>query len=210
MLHAILPAALTGRTMSAATSRIPTTRIESATVTAASAAENDVERADRDAGDARALLVDDDAGERVGTAAATVASPTAPSAAMTTRSARVTVRIEPNRYWKRFDVHRSGRRDEHDPEGDARIEDERKRLVAGRSAARPQELDERSPPRTAATSAVSDGRDVEQDARRDAGECDMADPVSDERLPPLDEEEADRRREHSDDRAGASASRMNS
>ena len=38
MLHAIRPAALTGSTISAATSRIPTTRIESATVTAASAA----------------------------------------------------------------------------------------------------------------------------------------------------------------------------
>ena len=38
MLHAMRPAALTGSTISAATSRIPTTRIESATVTAASAA----------------------------------------------------------------------------------------------------------------------------------------------------------------------------
>ena len=38
MLHATRPAALTGRTISAATRRIPTTRIESAIVTAASAA----------------------------------------------------------------------------------------------------------------------------------------------------------------------------
>ena len=38
MLHATRPAALTGRTMRAATRRIPTTRIESAIVTAASAA----------------------------------------------------------------------------------------------------------------------------------------------------------------------------
>ena len=38
MLQATRPAALTGRTMSAATRRIPTTRIESAIVTAASAA----------------------------------------------------------------------------------------------------------------------------------------------------------------------------
>ena len=34
MLHAIRPAALTGSTINAATRRIPTTRIESATVTA--------------------------------------------------------------------------------------------------------------------------------------------------------------------------------
>jgi hypothetical protein len=38
MLHASRPAALTGSTIRAATRRIPTTRIESATVTAVSAA----------------------------------------------------------------------------------------------------------------------------------------------------------------------------
>ena len=60
-----------------------------------------------------------------------------------------------------------------------------------------------TPPSTAATSAVRIGRDVEEDPRRDAGERDVADPVADERLPPLHEEEPDRRSEHSDDRARA-------
>ena len=63
MLQATRVAAITGSTISAAISRIPTIRIETATVSAASTASDDVEARDRHAGDARALLVEHDADE---------------------------------------------------------------------------------------------------------------------------------------------------
>ena len=58
------PAAVTGSTISAAISRIPTIRIESAIVTPARPASDDVQRADGQAGDACALLVERDGDER--------------------------------------------------------------------------------------------------------------------------------------------------
>ena len=64
MLQATRPAAMTGRTMSAAMSRIPTIRIETPIVTPARPATTTFSRADRHPGDARSLLVEDDPGER--------------------------------------------------------------------------------------------------------------------------------------------------
>ena len=64
MLEAIRLAAPTGMTMSAATSRIPTTRIESATVTAASAAIATLSALIGTARDAGPFLVDRDRRER--------------------------------------------------------------------------------------------------------------------------------------------------
>ena len=58
-----------------------------------------------------------------------------------------------------------------------------------------------SAPITAGDERGQDGRDAEQVAERDAGECDVPEAVADQRCLPLDEEEADGRREQADDRA---------
>ena len=155
MLHAIRPAALTGRTMSAATSRIPTTRIDRATVTAASAATTMLSAP-------------------IGTPATR-----APSSSMTTAGERaiedgddgepdsaerpderqIRARDGEDRaeeVLEEIDVQRTRGRDENDPERDARVEDERKGLVTCRPAARAQQLD-RDASDDAKTSAVRTG-----------------------------------------------------
>ena len=47
----------------------------------------------------------------------------------------------------------------------------------------------------------ADGRDAQEVARRDVCESDLPDPFADQAHPALDEDEADRGREQTDDRA---------
>ena len=117
--------------------------------------------------------------------------PTAPSAAISARSDARHGEDRAEEVLEEVDVQRAGLRDEHDAERDAGVEDERERLVAGRSAPRAEELD-RDPAEHGDDERGEDGRDVEQDPGGDAGERDVADAVPDERLPSLDEEEARR------------------
>ena len=98
-------------------------------------------------------------------------------------------------------VERAGGRDQHDARRDARIEEQRERLVAGGLAARAQPLD-RDRAEHRGHERGADRRDAEQIAERDSREGDVADAVADEAHPALHEEEPDRRREHADDRAG--------
>ena len=97
-------------------------------------------------------------------------------------------------------VQRACRRDEHDAAGDARVEDDRERLVAGGAPARAQPLDPRGADQRG-DERRPHRRDAEQVAGRDAGERDVTDAVADQAHLTLHEEEADRRREHADDRA---------
>jgi hypothetical protein len=100
-LQATRAAAMTGRTISAAISRIPTTRIESAIVTAASAAVSALSGATgRPATRAPSSSTTTATSGRY-SSAISVSAP-APSAAITTRSERVTVRIDPKRNWNRL------------------------------------------------------------------------------------------------------------
>ena len=201
MLHAMRAAAMTGRTISAAISRMPTTRIESAIVTAASAAVSALRAATGSPA----------------TRAPSSSTTTATSGAVEQRDQRerggaerrdhdeVGARHRQDRAEQELeevDVERARGRHEHDAARDPRVEDERERLVARRPAPGAQSLDRER---------AGDGdderrqheRQVEQVADRDAGEGDVADPVADQAQPALHEEEADGRREQSDDDARA-------
>ena len=208
MLHAIRPAALTGSTMSAATRRIPTTRIESATVTAASAATTMFSASDRHPGDPRALLVDDRARE------GSIQERDHGEAGSAERGDHheVATRHGEDRaeeVLEQVHVQLTRGRHEDDTERDTRVEDERERLVTRSAAARAEQLD-RDAAEHRRDERGQDRRDAEEDARRDARKGDVSDPVSDERLAALHEEEAHGRRQHADDRAATSANRMNS
>ena len=140
MLRAIRVAAITGSTISAAISRIPTIRIETATVVAASTASTTLRNGDGDSGDARALLVERDAGKRA------VQKRDRPEPGDPERRHEREVgaggrqdRAEEEA--EEIDVQRAGHRDQDDAGGDARVEDERERLVAGRVLPRAQPLD---------------------------------------------------------------------
>ena len=114
------------------------------------------------------------------------------------------MRIEPNEKREEARVQRTGRRDEHDAGRDTRVEEQRERLVADGLAPRAQPLDGDGA-EDGRHEGRTDRRDAEQVAERYSGEGDVADAVADEAHPALDEEEADRRREHAHDRAGGEA-----
>ena len=141
MLQAIRVAAITGSTISAAIRRMPTIRIETATVVAASTVEDDVQERDRHARDARALLVERDRGER----AVEQRDRRQPADPRAPRRARgrcaVVVRIEPKRKPKRSTLSAPAIEIRTTPRRDARVEDERERLVAGRVLPGAQPLD---------------------------------------------------------------------
>ena len=140
MLRATRVAAITGSTISAAISRIPTIRIETATVVAASTASTTLRKA-------------------TGTPATRApSSSSATPASARYRSAIVAEPGDPQRRDERevgagrrqdraeeeaeeVDVERAGHRDQDDAGGDARVEDERERLVAGGVLPRAQPLD---------------------------------------------------------------------
>ena len=140
MLQAMRLAAVTGRTMRAATSRIPTTRIERATVTAASAATIDVQRPDGNARDSRAFFVEDDSDEWP------VEKPDDSETDGAEHRDQYEVRTgdgedRAEEVLKEVGVQCAGGRDQDDAERDSRIENESERLVARGAAARAEELD---------------------------------------------------------------------
>ena len=98
------------------------------------------------------------------------------------------------------DVEAAGARDEHHPERDSGVEDERERLVA-RGAAPGTKPFDREGAHDGEQERRQDRRDAEQVARRDARERNVSQAVAHERLPPLDEEEAHGRGQDPDDRA---------
>ena len=156
MLQATRLAAMTGSTISAAISRMPTIRIESATVSAASTARTTLSSADRHTGDPRALLVEHGCGERRGRAAAIVASRQLRARRTSAKSPRVTVRIEPKRYGEqaRRRASRRARRARFRRRSPCRRRaraPDRRPSAAGFAATR-----SRCAPITAATSAVQD------------------------------------------------------
>ena len=112
----------------------------------------------------------------------------------------MTVRIEPNRNWKRLTLSAPARETRTTPAAMPGVEDERERLVAGCAAAGAQPLD-RQRADHGCDERRQHRRDAEQVAERDAGERDVPEAVADQRGLPLDEEEADGRREQPDDRA---------
>ena len=193
MLHAMRDAAITGSTISAAISRMPTTRIESAIVTAASATVSEFSADDREPGDACAFLVHDDGDERP----VEQRDHCQRAGAERGDHGEVAARHRQDRAEEELEevhVQRARRRHEHDAARDAGVEDQRERLVTRSSAPGADPFD-----RQAAGDRDDERREherqVEQVAERDAGERDVADPVADEAEPALHEEEADRRRE---------------
>ncbi len=190
MLHASRPAALTGSTMSAATRRMPTTRIDSATVTAVSAASATFRLPIGHARDACSLFVDHDCGER----AVEERDGREPEPAEQRDRHEIAARDGEDRaeeVLEEVDVQRTGLGDEDDAERDPRIEDERERLVACGASARAEELD-RDASQDREDERGQHRRDVEQDPRRHSREGDVADAVAEQRLPSLHEEEARR------------------
>ena len=140
MLQAIRDAAITGSTISAAISRIPTMRIETAIVTAASATVERVQRGDREPCDTCALLVDDDRderpveqrdhGERAGAERGDHGEVAAGHGEDRAEEELEEVHVE-----------RARGRHEHDAARDPRVEDQRERLVARGSAPGADPLD---------------------------------------------------------------------
>ena len=116
---------------------------------------------------------------------------------MTTRSSRVTVRIDPKRN-EEVDVQRTGRGGEHDPEGEPRIEEERERLIAhGLSpGAQPFDADRAGNGRN---ERGQDRGDAEQVAGGNSGERGVPDSVPDEAHVPLHQKEPHGRRQEADD-----------
>ena len=100
-LHATRLAAITGSTISAAIRRIPTMRIETATVSAASTATT---RLSRVTGTPATRLPSSSStvATRPRNSSAIVTRAPIPSTSTVQRSFRVTVRIEPKRNWKRL------------------------------------------------------------------------------------------------------------
>ena len=191
MLRAIRPAAITGSTIRAATSRTPTIRIDSATVVAASTATRHVEPVDRKSLHARALLVERHARE----SPVRERDRTERERAERGDDGEIAARDGEDRaeqVLEQVDVERAGARDEHDTERDPRVEDEGERLVTGRATLRAQPLD-RDRAEDRGDECCEHRRHVEQIAGSDAREGDVTDAVADERLPALDEEEADGR-----------------
>ena len=171
MLHATRLAALTGSTMSAATSRIPTTRIESATVTAASAASATFSGRDRYPGDARPLLVDHDTRQwpvenRDRGEADRPEDGDEPQVVRRDGENRAEEVLE------QTDVQRTGLGDEHDPQRDSGVEDEGERLISRGATPRAQELD-RDATEHRSDERGQHRRHVEQDPRCDACERDV-------------------------------------
>ena len=127
MLQASRLAAVTGRTISAAMSRTPTIRIDTATVVAASTATTRFRKVIGTPA-TRALLIQHQAGERP----------------VEKRDRRQAANAEhrddshvlpgdrqdrPEEEGEQVDIERPGRRDEHDAACDPRVEDERQSLV---------------------------------------------------------------------------------
>ena len=200
MLRAIRVAAITGSTISAAIRRMPTIRIETATVVAASTARTTFRNATGTPGDARALLVERDRGER----AVEERDRRQPADPQGRDECEVGAGRRQDRAEEKaeeVDVERAGHRDQDDAGRDARVEDERERLVAGRVLAGAQPLD-RTGSADRGDQRGQHRRQPEQVPGGDSREGDVADPVADQAELALDEEEADRRREQADDRAG--------
>jgi hypothetical protein len=101
MLQATREAAETGSTISAAIRRTPTMRIETATVSAASTATTALS-SPIGAPATRAPSSSRTAAKSGRRSRPTVRSPATPSKVTSATSPRVTVRIEPNRYWNRL------------------------------------------------------------------------------------------------------------
>ncbi len=106
----------------------------------------------------------------------------------------------PEEVLEEIDVECPGARDQHDTEGETDVEDESERLIAGCPGPGAQELDGDGTDDGEAE-GHGDRRHVEEHARGNPGERDMAETVADQRLPTLDEEEADGRRQHAHDGA---------
>ena len=199
MLQAIRCAAITGSTISAAISRIPTILIEIATVRAASTA--------------TVMFISQTRTPTTRLPSASRTDPTRPR--YEDRDRRQTrgpedehnPEIAPGHGEDRSEeeleqvhIEPTCTRDEHDPERDAGVEDQCERLIAAAATAPAQPLDrERADERK--HERAEDRRDAEEVSSRDAGEREVPEPVADERCLALDEEEADRGREEPDDSA---------
>ena len=176
-------------------------RIESAIVSAASTVTTRVEQRHGQPRDARRLLVERDGEQAAQQHRDRRRASRGRATRSRRRSPRVTVRIEPNRYWKRFTLSAPADETSTTPAGDPGVEDDRERLVAGGAAAGAQPLD-RDRADHGCDERRQHRRDAEQVAGRDAREGDVADAVADQAQLALHEEEADRGREHAHDRAG--------
>ena len=176
--------------------RIPTIRIEIPTVSAARTATTVLSERDRSARDAASLLVEHDRDE----APVEERDRGQRDAAEREHDPEVVPGHGEDRAEEELeepDVEAVRARDEDDAERDPGVEDERERLVAGRPAARAEPFD-RERADDGEAERRQHGRDAEQVARGDTGEGDVAEPVADERLPPLHEEEPDCGREDAD------------
>ena len=168
-------------------------RIETPIVSAASIDDERVQQRHRQARDARGLLVERRRRRaRAGAPRSTTSAPS-PRHAITRKVAARDRQDRAEEVREEVRVQRAGRRDQHDTAGDAGVEDDRERLVAGRARRRARSHSIPAAPINAATSAVQHRRDAEQVAGGDAGERDVADAVADQAHLALDEEEADGR-----------------
>jgi hypothetical protein len=171
---------------------MPTTRIDS-DGDGREHCDQHVERADRDARDARALLVEhrrDERPEQERDHPERRAAEHGDEGEVGPRDGQD--RAEQER--EEIDVERSGSRDEHDAGRDPRVEDERESLVARGPLLRVEPLDGNGA-HERGNERGQNGRQPEQVPGRDPGEGEVADPVADQAHPPLHEEEADGRGE---------------
>ena len=141
MLQATRPEAITGSTMSAAMRRMPTICIESPIVRPASPATSTFSARHRDAGDAARPPRRRPRRRAPGRGGAIAASPARPRTATTTQVLARDGEDRAEEEREEVDVEGARRGREHDARREARVEEERERLVADRLVARAQPLD---------------------------------------------------------------------